>query len=327
MMKKSKGYSIWMIGMIFVFFIGIIRFAVYPTFIHKNEQQETIEHIEPKDEPIKQEKTVEEPKKHVEPITAMIIGVDKSKGLTDVVMTARFDPDTKKVKLISIPRDLWINFEDPIFAPVKEENKNIKIRYCKLTEVFYNAGGDQKAIESIRQIASKVLGTSIDYYAKVDLEGFKGIIDLVEGVEVEIPENIRYHDYSQNLHIDLKEGTQVLDGIHAEQLVRYRGYSNADLGRIQMQQMLLRALGKKVLDVREPKKIIELVKEGYEYIETDFGLLDVISYIQYINEIDVNNLLAEENMVTIPSESKRIDDRWYLIQNVEETKAMVEKLF
>lgn len=268
----------------------------------------------------------EKPK--VEEITALIIGVDESKGLADTVMIANFNPKDNTIKFISIPRDLYINFNDFRYSHIKEENDSLKISYCKLTEVYSNAGNDEKAITTLKKIAEEIVGIPMEYYVKVDLDGFRAIIDLVDGIEIDVPQNLDYDDWSQGLHIHLKKGLQVLDGEKAEQLVRCRyGYIDGDMGRIRMQQAVLKVLGKKVLGIKNPIKIIELVKEGYKYIETDFTLMDGIKYIKYLVDINVEDIFKEENMVTIPTGGEKIDDIWYEIQYEEKTKEILDKLF
>ncbi|WP_058486750.1 LCP family protein [Defluviitalea phaphyphila] len=268
-----------------------------------------------------------EEKINVEEITGMIIGMDKSKGLTDVVMVAKFDPSDSSIKLISIPRDLYINFDEPRFSSIKEKNKEINIGYCKLTELYNYTGRNEKSIEIIEEVVQVIIGEPIDYYVKVDLEGFKAIIDVIGGVEVDIPKDMHYDDYSQDLHIHLEKGLQLLDGEKAEQLVRYRhGYVDGDFGRIRMQQMLLKNLGEKVLEIRNPIKIFELVKEAFKYVETDFTIVDGIKYIKYLLDIDVNTIFKEENMVTIPTNGEKIGGLWYEVQDEEKTKEILDEL-
>lgn len=241
----------------------------------------------------KQELKKEEKTQKDQDITGLIIGLDESKVLTDVVMVAHFNPTNKTVKLISIPRDFYVNFEEPRFSSIKEKNPNININYCKLTEVYnriVRIADKEEAVKTVEAIAEEIVGFPIDYYVKVDLDGFKAIIDMVEGLEVELP----------------NQGIQTLDSKQAEELVRNRyGHADGDLGRIRMQQLVIKSLAKKIMGMKNPVDIFKVIKEGYKYVETDFGLLDGMKYIQYLLEVKIDTVLQDANMVTIPTREKR----------------------
>ena len=220
-------------------------------------------------------------------------------------MVMQFNPEDNSFKCVSIPRDLYIDFYDSKFFSIKNEN-NVNVRYCKLTEVYQNSKEEKEGLKAIKEIAEEIVGIQIDYYVKVDLDGFKAIVDLIGGIEVDIPRNMIYHDWSQDFHVHLEAGLQTLDSEKAEQLVRYRhGYVDGDLGRIRMQQAVLKSLCTKILEIRNPIEIFSLVKEGYKYIETDFSLLGGMKYIEYVVDLDIDNIFQEEYMVTIPTYGER----------------------
>ena len=74
----------------------------------------------------------------------------------------------------------------------------------------------------------------------VNLEAFRETVDLVGGVEFDVPQDMYYQDPTQNLHIDLKAGKQLLDGEKAMELVRFRkGYASQDIQRTKVQQEFL----------------------------------------------------------------------------------------
>ncbi len=263
----------------------------------------------------------------VEKISAVIIGLDESERLADVIMVMQFNPEDNSFKCVSIPRDLYIDFYDSKFFSIKNEN-NVNVRYCKLTEVYQNSKEEKEGLKAIKEIAEEIVGIQIDYYVKVDLDGFKAIVDLIGGIEVDIPRNMIYHDWSQDFHVHLEAGLQTLDSEKAEQLVRYRhGYVDGDLGRIRMQQAVLKSLCTKILEIRNPIEIFSLVKEGYKYIETDFSLLGGMKYIEYVVDLDIDNIFQEEYMVTIPTYGEKIDGLWYEMQDEYKTKEILDELF
>lgn len=90
------------------------------------------------------------------------------------------------------------------------------------------------------------------------------------GIEVDMPYQINYLPGKV-----IPEGKQVLDGEKAEWLVRYRaGYANADLGRINAQQMFLKAALQRVKDLGR-REMSSIVDDYYKDITTDFSLGEI----------------------------------------------------
>ena len=80
-------------------------------------------------------------------------------------------------------------------------------------------------------------------YILVQLDAFVELVDLLGGVEFDVPVDMFYNDPGQNLHIALEAGKQMLSGEEAMGVVRFRsGYADADLGRVQVQRDFLTAL-------------------------------------------------------------------------------------
>lgn len=283
------------------------------------------EDVEPEPEPF-----------HPESFNGLLIGFDKSLGLTDVVMVGHFDPELNEFKVISVPRDLIIDFREEPFKSIKEENPDINILYCKLTEVYGYLGKTPEAMQQVREIIGIVVGLDIDYMATIDTTGFKDVVDAVGGVDFYVPQRMYKIDRAQDLYIDLHEGQQLLDGDHAEQLVRYRGYELGDLQRIKVQQEFIAALFEQVSgSITEFGQMTQLINVFYNIFESDFGLSFAMDYAHYFFEMDRSNLLNEENMMTVPTTflnipytDKNGEEKYisYLDWEIDETHAAVEEL-
>lgn len=261
-------------------------------------------------------------------VNALLIGFDKSNGLTDVVMVAHLDTETNEVKLISLPRDLFIDFRQDEFQNIKKENK-MKIQYCKLTEVYSNAGWNNEALLVIKDIVEEITDMEIDYTATVNINGFKEIVDIIGGVEFYVPQRMKYTDKPDDLYIDLHEGLQLLDGDKAEQLVRNRKYYGEvppDIQRIKVQQDFLIAMTNKILKIRDFDKITNLASTTYDLLDTDFGLLVVNKYVDYLYNLNLKELLTSENMTVLPSYGKKIDGIWYQVWEEEEIKEVIDRV-
>ena len=182
--------------------------------------------------------------------------------------------------------------------------------------------GPQAAVLQLEDM----LGIKIDHYVKVDFNALVEIVDAVGGVEVDVPRDMKW-DMSDtgDIKIDLKKGLQTLDGNKALQLVRFRkGYANGDVGRIQVQQMFLKALATKVLSTESiVKNLGDYIKVMYKYVDTDVSLSDALKYANYITKIDMSKMTME----TLPGVGQYISGVSYFIHDPAETTEVVDRLF
>ncbi|MEO1377652.1 MAG: LCP family protein, partial [Cyanobacteria bacterium J06635_10] len=150
--------------------------------------------------------------------------VNSFEGLADVMLLIKFDPQNKKLTMLSIPRDTRTRVEG--YGVRKINSSNV-------------LGGPALTAKT----ASNLLkGVAIDRYVRINVLGVGKLIDALGGVTVNVPEDLKYQDDSQHLYINLKAGKQHLDGDKALQLLRFRNDGRGDIGRIQRQQLVMRAL-------------------------------------------------------------------------------------
>ena len=158
-------------------------------------------------------------------INVLVVGVDKDGTRSDVNMLFSLDPKEKTVNLMSIPRDTRVEFK--------------KGSHGKINACIGKQNGEELLIETVKDLT----GMPIHNFCKVNFEGLRNIIDILGGVEFDVPMDMDYDDPAQDLHIHLKKGKQTLNGADAEGLLRFRkGYATGDLGRIDMQQAFLKEL-------------------------------------------------------------------------------------
>lgn len=214
-------------------------------------------------------------------------------------MVAQLDKDSGEVKLLSIPRDFYVQIpdaEDP---------------YQKVNAA-YAIGGSELAVQTIEELTS----IPIDHYAAIDFKGFKELIDSVGGVTVEVDKTYHEDGYS---NIDLEPGTQSLSGEEALSYVRFRHDPQGDLGRIERQQALISALVDELFSVQGVKKSPELMRLADEYVTHDLSKAQAVSLgwelrdVQKSDDIKSATLegyptfLEDEGSVLIP-ETQRNDE-------------------
>lgn len=272
---------------------------------NKEMETEETKYIQPtqkQEETSKEEETETTKTKEEEKIiNVAVFGLDKGETRTDVIFVVNFNTATKKINIVSVPRDTRVNLS----------NRG----YVKLNEVHAYSGVDA----SIKKL-EEILNIDIDNYIKVNLKGFRNIVDAIGGVEMTVPQAMNYEDPEQDLYIHLSAGYQKLDGKKAEQLVRYRTYAQADLKRIEVQHLFMEALIEKVLNMDNlirtaPQLCYNLIK----YVKTDFGVDDILDYVKYIGDIKASNI----NMATISGYAQTIDGKSYFIYNTTEAKNLL----
>ncbi len=243
-------------------------------------------------------------------VNLMVLGLDRDKTRCDVILLFQYDPAAQKINLLSVARDTRVV---------------VNGSYCKINAV-YSKGGERLVAKKISQIT----GLPVHYYITLDFEGFRKIIDVFGGVEFYVPFRMNYDDPTQNLHIHLKKGLQVLNGKKSEQLVRYRkgnvkgqGYLEGDIGRIKMQQDFLNAFIDQKLKLRYISKVDELFGILSSYMKTNITLEDVSYYITDIPKIRGSKVEA----IVIPGDSRVINGVWYYIYDRSKTKALIREHF
>lgn len=100
-------------------------------------------------------------------------------SLTDSIIVASYDLKTNKATLFSIPRDLWL------------DNASAKVN------TVYQAGKKQtgNGLKYAEEKIGEILGLPIQYGVRVDFNGFSKAIDLVEGIDVEVPKTFDDYNY------------------------------------------------------------------------------------------------------------------------------------
>ncbi len=193
--------------------------------------------------------------------TFLLIATDASSSNTDTLMIVSYDVKNQKLNLMSIPRDTMVNV-----------SWDIK----KINSVYGMSG-----LNGLKKHIGKLIGFIPDYYVKIDLEAFISVVDLIGGVDFDVPYAMNYDDPEQNLHIHFQPGMQHLDGQQAMEVVRWRknnrtstgrvaGYD--DTGRIQTQQAFLKAALKQALSIRNWTKISGYVEIFNRDVESDLEL-------------------------------------------------------
>ncbi len=254
-------------------------------------------------------------------VNILLLGVDEGGMRSDTIMLVSLNGRTGKVNILSVPRDTRVL----VGKHYQKVNAAIGIGAQEV------AKGNLSEPEELSVQKVKLLtGLPIHYFMSVNFDGFKDIIDALDGVDFEIPFDMKYDDPAQNLHIDLKQGFQHLDGQAAHDFVRfrkgnpgYKGYATGDLGRIQAQQEFIKALVEQKLKPQYLLKVNELFEVIRENVRTNYSAKDLLKHIGTIKKITPDDI----KMYQLPGSAQTIDGLSYVVCDEAAMAELAETVF
>lgn len=156
--------------------------------------------------------------------TILLCGTDKDGTRTDTMMLVYLDGEENRVGLLSLPRDT---------LTITAKGKN-----AKLNSAYGRNGCGEEGMEWTMNYVEDIIGYRPDGYILVDMELVPKMVDLMGGVDVHLDHHIRVE--TDGVEVYVPEGDQHLNGEEVLATLRYRyGYSNADLGRVEVQRMVI----------------------------------------------------------------------------------------
>ena len=257
---------------------------------------------EPLKIPVSTYREIPDPIKNERPISFLLLGIDErenDKGRTDTMIVVTVNPNKNTTKMISIPRDTYtkiIGFET-----------EDKINHA------YAFGGVEMAKASIEDL----LQIPIDFTISINMEGFVGLIDAVEGVDVENNLAFKVDDYMYDL------GSIHLQGEQALAFVRMRHDDpNGDFGRQERQKIVLDAVANKLITFNSLWKYKELLGIVGENVRTNLSLDEMKTVSTNYKDAlkDVESLSFQKGQGQI------MQQIWYYMLDSQELKEIQNQL-
>ena len=240
--------------------------------------------------------------------TILIAGTDDDGYRTDTIILAAVDSSHKAVSLLSIPRDTYC---DGYSVP-------------KINSACGAVGGGKEGMEELMDKVSQLLGFMPDGYVMINLDAFAKVVDIMGGVDFDVPMDMNYTDPTQDLYINLSAGYQHLDGSDAIGLVRFRsGYAMADLTRVSVQRDFMQAAMDQWL---KPVKILRyprLVGAISDNFTTDLSLGNMIWLTYAVFSCDPSGMVTE----TLPGAPATINGGSYIEPDDAAIAALMEESF
>ena len=258
----------------------------------------------------------EETLKNLDTLQVLIMG--ESTGMSDTLIVASYNPKTQQASMLSIPRDTYVTN-----GKYKNSPQN------KINCLFSGGETPEKTVAAVNEVT----GLNIEKYILIDTKALIKLVDLIGGVNFEVPNDMDYDDSEQNLHIHLKEGYQKLTGEQVEQVVRFRHnndgssysyeYGNEDYGRMRTQRSMIMAVAKQTLKFKNIKEIKNIINIMQEDVKTNMQFDTIKDYIPYATNLDIDNIQTEQ----LPGKSEQRNGGWFFFHDKEETAKVVDRLF
>ena len=246
-----------------------------------------------------------------EKINILILGKGgvghEAPDLTDTIILASID--NKSISLVSLPRDIWVP----------------EIR-AKLNSAYYWG-----KLPLAKTTVEKIVGIPIQYGLVIDFSGFKKIVDVLDGIEVEVQNAFTDEKYPiagkendpcipcRYEIVKFEKGKQIMDGERALKFIRSRnaeGSEGTDSARAARQQFVIDAIKNKILS--NPWKILGLKNAVMQSLETDMDLNTLAGILGLVKSAK-GNLVAvsiPEEFLVNPPVSRRYDNQYVFIPKV-----------
>ncbi|MEM6254017.1 MAG: LCP family protein [Cyanobacteria bacterium P01_D01_bin.156] len=232
--------------------------------------------------------------------------VNSFEGLSDTMLLLRFNPRTGQLVVMSVPRDTRA-LVNGVLTKINEANLD---------------GGPALTAEAISDLLG---GVAIDRYVRINVQGVEKLIDALGGVTVNVPKDMKYQDDSQHLYINLKAGQQSLNGDQALQFLRFRYDENGDIGRVQRQQTMMRAVIEQTLNPATIGRLPKILSVIQSHVDTNLSVEELVALVGYgaqTSRSDVQMLMLPGNF-SAPGEYNRS----YWLPNYASIDDVVEQYF
>ena len=252
--------------------------------------------------------------KNLDDIYMLILG--KSQNMTDTIMVVKYSPKNQQASLLSIPRDSFVG-----------KSTSSATAFDKINSKY------QISPQSVIDAVNKLTGLNLKYYVTVDTKALRDLVDAIGGVYFDVPIDMDYDDSSQALAIHLKKGYQLLNGMQAEGVVRFRHnnngtsypseYGDNDLGRMKTQRAFIETVLKQTLKVGNITKVNQLINIAKEEVSTNIPWDTLKNYAVALMDFDTNNLKTG----ALPGAADYYNGLSFFIVNTKQSKEMVNDLF
>ncbi len=217
-------------------------------------------------------------------------------GLADAIRVVRVDFQTKEISVLALPRDLWVDIPGLESRGITVGKLNQAYFYGTEGMGYFSGSGYGSGL--LAETLYVNFGYTADRYVAVNLNSFNMIIDTLGGIDVYLANDVYKKEFEEPV-LFLKAGSHHLDGKQAESLARQR-ITIGDLGRINNQTIILKALAVKILSPTGVAALPTLIDQLKSNVQTDLSPADIS---QLVCLAGMMNYEEDINYISLPLDS------------------------
>jgi LCP family protein required for cell wall assembly len=198
-------------------------------------------------------------------------------GRSDTIMVARLDPYRNSFAVLSIPRDTYVRIPRHGMNKINAANA---------------LGGPQLTMETV----TNLLNMPIDHYVVLNVRGLVALVDEIGGITIDVPKKMKYSDDTAKLYINLEQGVRKLNGVEAMGFVRFRHDGLGDIGRVQRQELFIRAVLDRAMQPDSWSHVPKLLEIAQDYIDSDMSYTDLAGVAAFVRAVPK----ANQTLVMLP---------------------------
>jgi LCP family protein required for cell wall assembly len=236
-----------------------------------------------------------------ERLNILLIGSDQrpNEGFynTDTLIVVSVDPETKKVAMFSLPRDV-VDVPIPsgpaqqVFGTVYAGKINSWFGAIRNREDLYPGSNRTRGYNGLKAVLGELYGLDIKYFVEVNFEGFKKVVDAIGGVTVNVQVPVvddQYPGERGTARLYIPSGLQHMNGSQALRYARSR-HTSDDFDRGARQQRLLMAMREQVDPIEIIPRIEELTNALKSAVRTDIPPEELPKLLGLASEVDTRNI-------------------------------------
>ncbi len=234
--------------------------------------------------------------------------------LTDSIILASIHKKKNHITMLSIPRDLYVNYGDENSSGAKFKGK-INGLYVHYLAKYQD---EDAAVEKLKEKITEITNEKIDYYVNIDFNWFIKLVDSIGWVQIDVPKTLVDHQYPNNSHwyqsFILRKWNWLLDWKVALKYVRSRKNTGWDFGRSHRQQQVITALKDKILSnwsISSPTRIKSLYNIFDKYVWTDISLISATKLFTQI-KLQENTKVYSSGLNTSCTYEGVCEKWWYM---------------
>lgn len=246
------------------------------------------------------------------PLNILVMGSDSRDGKgndidgltgggarSDTTLLLHVSADRKDAYGVSLPRDAIVDRPDCAMPGGKMVAGEDDVMFNSAFEV----GGPICTVQMVEALTN----IRVNHYVTIDFNGFKDMVDAVNGVEVCIPKEV--NDYQHDIFLDA--GRQTLTGQQALNYVRERTVLSVtgDIGRMKRQQAFIASMVNKVISagtLSRPDRVFRFLDAATESLYVDEDLDSLAALVNLAKQFQDTGL-TKIRFITVPIEEYEPD--------------------